>query len=239
MHLLLWQKEGEKKTDIVLNMFWNCLNVWQPSNVFKCFSWGSCFSVAFLSCTAAVLSFCGLRPPRPQRLNFLRAPYKLILTAIVQVGKFDKTPALLLVFDCKNKVVENTFPDFWELSVDKSLLQEETDQGGLVVNVPQGSKTLKNAGDAQVVMSVAVDNKQKQIIYMTSVTFTGHNVKSKLLLVKVVESVTPVWRSPDLPCFFIAQLDPIEVQHELVGLQQIFFRSPVFKKTLKQRTSVC
>lgn len=155
---------------MVLNMTWNCWKVWQPSDIFTCFSWGVCSCVASSSCPAA-LSFCGLRPPRPQRLNFLRAPYELIFTVVVQVGKFDETPALLLVFDCKNKVVENTFPDVWELSVDKSLLQEEADQGGLVVIVSQGSKTLKDAGDAQVVMSVAVDDNPLKANYLPNLCY--------------------------------------------------------------------
>lgn len=44
--------------------------------------------------------------------------------------------------------------------MDKSLLQEEADQGGLVVRVPQGSQALEDARDSQVVMSVAVNDKQ-------------------------------------------------------------------------------
>lgn len=64
------------------------------------------------------------------------------------------------VEDGKNKVVENTVLDIWEFSFDESLLQEEVDQGGLVVRVPQGSQAFEDAGDAQVVMSVAVNDKQ-------------------------------------------------------------------------------
>lgn len=46
--------------------------------------------------------------------------------------------------------------------MDKSLLQEESDQGGLVVRIPQGSQALEDARDSQVVMSAAVNDKQKQ-----------------------------------------------------------------------------
>lgn len=38
--------------------------------------------------------------------------------------------------------------------MDESLLQEEADEGGLVVTVPQGPQALQDAGDAQVVVSV-------------------------------------------------------------------------------------
>lgn len=109
-----------------------------------------------------VISFLGwgMRQPRPHHLNFLWAPYKLVFTVIVEIGKLDETPALPHVEDGKNKVVENTVLDIWEFSFDESLLQEEVDQGGLVVRVPQGSQAFEDAGDAQVVMSVAVNDKQ-------------------------------------------------------------------------------
>lgn len=133
-----------------------------------------------------------LNSPRPHHLNFLWTPYKLILIVVVHIGKLDELPALFLIPDSKQKVAENTFLDIWEFSINESLLQEEADQRGLVVSVPQGPLALQDAGDAQVVMSASV---------------------------KVMESVSPVWRSHDFPCCLITQLDAIEVQHELVGLQ--------------------
>lgn len=93
---------------------------------------------------------------QPDVLDFFRAPYKLIFTVVVQVGELDETPALPLVEDGKQKVVEDAVLDVWEFSVDESLLQEEAHQGGLVVRVSQGSQTLEDAGDAQVVMPVTV-----------------------------------------------------------------------------------
>lgn len=54
-------------------------------------------------------------------------------------------------------------------------------------------------------------------------------------LVEVVESLSPVVRPLDFSCFLITQLDTIEVQHEHVGLQQIFLRTAVIQKTLRQR----
>lgn len=97
---------------------------------------------------------------RPHRLNFLWAPHKLIFTVIVQIGILDEPPALSLIEDSEQKVVENAVLDLWELSVDESLLQEEADQGGLVVRVPQGSLALQDTGDAQAVVSVTVKDKQ-------------------------------------------------------------------------------
>lgn len=101
-----------------------------------------------------------IRQPRPHPLNFLWAPHKLIFTVIVQIGKLDETPALPLIKDSKHKVVENAVLDIWEFSVDESLLQEEADQRGLVLRVPQGSLALQDAGDAQVVMSVTVKQQR-------------------------------------------------------------------------------
>lgn len=102
-----------------------------------------------------------MRPLRPHLLNLLWAPHKLISRVIVDEGKLDEFPALLLVKDSKQEVVENTVLDVWQLSVDKSLSQEEVDQGGLVVWVPQSSQALEDAGDAQVVVGVAVDDKKE------------------------------------------------------------------------------
>lgn len=79
---------------------------------------------------------------------------------IVEIGKLDESPALLLVKDSKHKVVENTVLNIWEFSVDESLLQEEEDQWGLVVREPQGSEALEDAGDSQVVMGFAVNDRQ-------------------------------------------------------------------------------
>lgn len=74
----------------------------------------------------------------------------------------DEFPALLLVKDSKQEVVENTVLDVWQLSADESLCQEELDQGGLVVWVPQSSQALEDAGDAQVVVAAAVDDKKEE-----------------------------------------------------------------------------
>lgn len=46
--------------------------------------------------------------------------------------------------------------------MDKSFLQEEADQGGLVVGVTQVSQALQDAGDAQVVVGVTVNDKQRK-----------------------------------------------------------------------------
>lgn len=81
---------------------------------------------------------------------------------IVQIGKLDETPAFFLIEDSKHKVVENTVLDIWEFPFDECLLQEELDQGGLVVTVPQGSLALQDAGDAQAVMSVTVIDTVKK-----------------------------------------------------------------------------
>lgn len=43
--------------------------------------------------------------------------------------------------------------------MDEGLLQEEVDQGRLIVAVPQGSQALQDAGDAQVVMSSSVNDE--------------------------------------------------------------------------------
>lgn len=64
---------------------------------------------------------------------------------------------MLLVKDGKQEVVESTFLDIWESLVDKSLLQEEVDQGGLIMRVPQLSQAFEDASDAQVVVSVPVN----------------------------------------------------------------------------------
>lgn len=104
------------------------------------------------------------KPLRPHHLNFPWAPYKLVFMVIVHIGILDETPAFLLIEDSKHKVVENTVLDTLELSIDESLLQEEADQGGLVVRVTQGSLALQDAGDAQVVVTVTVNEKEDYLV---------------------------------------------------------------------------
>ena len=67
---------------------------------------------------------------------------------------------MLLITDSKHKVVEDTVFDILKFSMDESLRQEEADEGGLVVGIPQGSQALQDACDAQVVMSVTVNEKR-------------------------------------------------------------------------------
>lgn len=55
--------------------------------------------------------------------------------------------------------MEDTVPDLRQFSMDEGLLQEEVDQGRLIVAVPQGSQALQDAGDAQVVMSSSVNDE--------------------------------------------------------------------------------
>lgn len=93
---------------------------------------------------------------RPQLLNFLWAPHKLVSRRIVQKGKLDETPALSLIEDSKHEVAEDTVLDVWKLFLDERLLQKEADQRGLIVTVSQGSQALQDAGDAQVVVCVTV-----------------------------------------------------------------------------------
>lgn len=93
-------------------------------------------------------------------MKFPGAPDEVVFEVIVAVGKLDQFPALLLVEDSEQEVVKSAAPDVWESLVDKSLLQEEADQGGLVVLVPQRSQALEDASDAQVVMSVPVEGEK-------------------------------------------------------------------------------
>lgn len=69
---------------------------------------------------------------------------------------------MLLIKDSKHKVAEDTVFDIRKFSLYESLLQEEADQRGLVVGIPQGSQALQDAGDAQVVMGVTVGDKQQK-----------------------------------------------------------------------------
>lgn len=67
---------------------------------------------------------------------------------------------MLLIEHSKQEVAEGTLLDVREVPVDERLLQEEADQGGLVVREPQGAQALKDAGDAEVVVSVTVHDKR-------------------------------------------------------------------------------
>lgn len=179
---------------------------------------------------------CGFKTRRlgPQPLKFLRAPDKLVLAVIAEIGEFHQFPALILVEDSKQEVVESTVLDIWECMVDKSLLQEEADQGGLVVWVPQRSQALEDASDAQVVVSVPVNEGEKRAkLTACSVVPVGH-VRYKFSHVEVFKSLGPVRRPLDPSCCLTLQLDPVEVQHQLVGLQQIFLGSVVFQKSLEE-----
>lgn len=69
-------------------------------------------------------------------------------------------PALVLIKDGEQKVVEDALFDIWKFSVDQSLLQEEANQWGLVVGISQSSQALQDAGDAQVVVSVTINDKK-------------------------------------------------------------------------------
>lgn len=82
-----------------------------------------------------------------------------------------------LIEDRKHKVVEHTILDLWQLSVDEGLLQEEAHQVGLVVRVPQGSQALQDAGDAQAVVSVTVNDKK--LLYILFVLLLVYNCRDK------------------------------------------------------------
>lgn len=108
-------------------------------------------------------------------MKLLRAPDKLVLAVIAGIGKLHQFPALILVEDSKQEVVESTVLDIWECMVDKSLLQEEVDQGGLVVWVPQLPQALEDASDAQVVVSVPVNEGEKRAkLTACFVVFVSH-----------------------------------------------------------------
>lgn len=94
----------------------------------------------------------------PPPLNFLWAPDKLVLI-IVEKSKLDEISAALFVEHSENKVVEYTVLDVGESAVDQGLCQEEMDQWDLVMREAQGAQALEDAGNAQVVVSVAVGRK--------------------------------------------------------------------------------
>lgn len=95
---------------------------------------------------------------RPQHLDFLWAPHKLIFRFVFQVGELDEVPPLILVKDSEQEVVEDTLFDIWKPVMDQSLLQEEVDQRRLVVAISQSSQALQDAGDAQVVVSATAND---------------------------------------------------------------------------------
>lgn len=167
-------------------------------------------------------------------MKFLRAPDKLVLAVIAGKGKLHQFPALFLVKDSKQEVVESAVPDIWECMVDKSLLQEEADQGDLVVWVPQLSQALDDTSDAQVVVSVPVNEGEKRAKLMACFVVSVSHVRYEFSHVEVFKSLGPVGRPLDPSCCLTLQLDPIEVQHELVGLQQIFLGSVIFQKSLEE-----
>lgn len=75
----------------------------------------------------------------------------------------------------KHKVAEHTILDVGESAVDQGLRQEEADQWCLVLREAQRAKALEDAGDAQVVVSVAVDRKTRipQIVARLFIAFVG------------------------------------------------------------------
>lgn len=168
-------------------------------------------------------------------MKFPGAPHKVAFEVIVAVGKLDQLPALLLVEDSKQEVVKSAVPDAWESLVDKSLLQEEADQGGLVVLVPQRSQALEDASDAQVVMGLPVEGEKgtKRITGFVFLFFV-RRVKVDCSHVQVLKSLNPVRGLPDRSRFLILQPDPVEIQHQLVGLQQVFLGCVTLQKSLEK-----
>lgn len=81
---------------------------------------------------------------------------------VVLVGKLDEFPPFLSIKYSKHKVAQSTFPDILEFSTDEGLIQEETDQIGLVVRKTQDPEALQNTRDAQVVVSAA-DNDSSEM----------------------------------------------------------------------------
>lgn len=66
--------------------------------------------------------------------------------------------------------------------MDKSLLQEEVDQGGLIVWVPQLSQAFEDASDAQVVVSVPVNKGENWAKLITGfLVFVVLNVIAHML----------------------------------------------------------
>lgn len=120
--------------------------------------------------------------------------------------------------------------------MDKGLLQKEADEWRLVVWVPQRSQAFKDASDAQVVMSLPV-NEGKNGTKLITGFVGGVCVKVMLNLicshVQVFKSLGPVRRPLDLSCLLILQPDPIEVQHQLVGLQQVVLGDVISQKSLE------
>lgn len=94
----------------------------------------------------------------PPPLKFLWAPDKLV-AIVVQKSKLEEIPAALFVEHSKHKVVEYALLDVGELAIDQGLSQEEADQWGLILREAQCAQALQDAGDAQVVVSVAVGRK--------------------------------------------------------------------------------
>lgn len=75
----------------------------------------------------------------------------------------------------KHKVAEHTILDVGESAFDEGLRQEEVDQWCLVLREAQRAKALEDAGDAQVVVSAAVDRKTRipQIVASLFIAFVG------------------------------------------------------------------
>lgn len=99
--------------------------------------------------------------------------------------------------------------------MDKSLLQEEVDQGGLIALVPQLSQAFEDASDAQVVVSVPVNKGErlgKADYWLSCFCCVERNCSH----VEVRKSLGPVQRPLDHSCFLTLELDPIEVQHQYV-----------------------
>lgn len=177
--------------------------------------------------------FVGLEP---QPLDFPRAPHKLFFGVVFEEGKPDELLALPFIEDGEHKVVEDAVSDMRKFSADQSLIQEEVNQGGLVVTVSQGSQALQDASDAQVVMGAAENTyvciKKNDLEGL--VIFLFSEGSRCALPVQVAEPLPPVVRSHHGSCPLVHQLNAIEVQHELVGLQKIFLCGSVLNKELKE-----
>lgn len=90
-----------------------------------------------------------------------------MVAVVVRIGKPDQFPALLFVKDSEQKVAESADLDARESLVDESLLQEEADERGLVVWVAQRSQAFQDASDAQVVMTVPVNEDKNRTELIT------------------------------------------------------------------------
>lgn len=140
----------------------------------------------------------------------------------------------------KHKVAEHTILDVGESAFDEGLRQEEVDQWCLVLREAQRAKALEDAGDAQVVVSAAVDRKTRipQIVASVFIAFVGFfsvNEKIHHSRVEVAKPLFPVRGFLDFPRFLIGQLDSVEVQHEHVGLEKITLCRGVCEKTLEEK----